>query len=80
MPRSKAGEAEARAGFHPPPSCVLNMSLRSKTLAGIVALISSVLLGSCGTHGEGEEICALSGQRGFFVRGELCNPDVLRLL
>lgn len=35
------------------------MPLRSKRLAGITALVASLLLASCGTGGEGERLRAL---------------------
>lgn len=38
-----------------------NMPLGSKGLAGITALIVSLLLGSCGTGAEGERLRALPG-------------------
>ncbi len=44
------------------------MSLGSKRLARITALVASLLLGSCGTGGEGERLCALPGKEsGLFI-------------
>lgn len=49
-----------------------NMHVRSKGLAGITALVASMLLGSCGTGEKGERLRALSwGTQGFIVAPRL---------
>lgn len=46
-----------QAGLYSAASHRFNMPLGSKRLAGITALIGSLLL-CCGTGGEGERLCA----------------------
>lgn len=65
-----------QAGLYSAASGRFNMPLGSKRLAGITALVASLLLGSCGTGGKGERLCALSGEQSglsramFLVEGE----------
>lgn len=56
------------------------MPLGSKRLAGITALVASLLLGSCGTGGEGERLCALSGEESGLIERCLVERDPHGLL
>lgn len=51
-----------QAGLYSAASRHFNMPLGSKRLAGITALIGSLLLGCCGTGGEGERLRARPGK------------------
>lgn len=58
MGRKDGASLFRQAGLHSAASCRFNMPLGSKRVAGISALISSLLLASCGTGGEGEPLRA----------------------
>lgn len=51
-----------QAGLYSAVSARFIMPLGSKRLAGITALVASLLLGSCGIGGKGERLCALFGE------------------